>query len=83
MFIPFAWELSLGYFAWELSLEAFRFEPSLGNFTFGSFVWKLWPGIFRLIYSAWDVSLGGLSFTSLRLGTFAGILRDLLLAISL
>ena len=54
-----------------------------GNFSLGSFVWKLSPGIFRLIYSAWDVSLG-----NFRLGSFAWelslrILRDLSLARSL
>ena len=46
------------------SLGCFRsryavLKHSLGNIRFGSFAWELSPGIFRLISSVRDASLGG------------------------
>ena len=71
-------ELSLGSFR----LGFFDLKRSRGNFRFGSVVWELSLGIFRLIYSAWfgifrlesfvwDPSLGNFCLGSLGLGDWS------------
>ena len=77
----FVGDPSLGNFRLKISLENFRLRLKVSRVEtfalkryFGSLVWKLSPGIFCLIYSAWDVSLGGF-----RLGSFvwqlSGVIR--------
>ena len=72
----------------DISFENFRvrslaLKQPLVNFSFGSFVWKFSLGIFRLIYSAWNVSLGNFRFGSFAWELSLRILLDLSLALSL
>ena len=59
---------SFGNFRLNISVGNFHLRAlqSLGHFRFGPLVSELSHGIFRLIYSAWAVSIG-----SFRLGSFA------------
>ncbi len=55
-------------------LRSLAVKHSLDDFNCGSFAWKLSPGIFRLIHSAWDLSLKSFRARSLwnfRCGTLA------------
>ena len=84
----FACDSLFGNFRLAISVENFHLKSfvlknSLGNSSFGSFIWKRLPLIFRLIYSAWDVSLGNFRLGSSAWELALRILRDLSLALSL
>ena len=71
-------DLSFGFvrfksFALEHWLENLRLDPSFGSSRLGSFAWYIPLGVFRLIYSSADVSLGKVGLGSFVRGLSFGL----------